>query len=183
MKATVRFLRVSTLTAFCVACGNGGGSSQQLPPLPGQSQAVVEGKMKQPYFSWVDVDGADYYLLVENADGHSGFAQVGENIPAGTLNVTRHIAVHLVDFVNAQYIIEACNVSGCASPDVVTVMDAMLDTIGYFKASNTGEDTRFHLVALGADGNTLAASASSEESKFMPGFLASSRMTEHRNVR
>ncbi len=179
MKATVRFLCVSTLTAFCVAWGNGGGSSQQPPPLPGQPQAAVEGKTKQLFFSWVDVDGADYYRLMENADGHSNFNQVGENIPADTLIVTRHIAVHLVDFVNAQYIIEACNVSGCASPDVVTVMDAMLDTIGYFKALNTGEDGRFHLVALSADGNTLAVGASSEESKFMPGSLASSRMTGH----
>ena len=136
----------------------------QLPPLPGEPQPVVEGKTKQLVFSWANVDGADYYRLLENADGHSGFIQVGDDIPAGTLTVSRDIPVHLFDFVNAQYIIEVCNVSGCTSSDVVTATEVMLDTIGYFKASNTGELDHFGIVAISGDGNTLAVGVGQEDS-------------------
>ena len=98
----------------------------------------VTGDIKTLNFSWSEPGYVDYYRLMENADGHSGFTQVGDDIPAGTLTVRRDIAVHLFDWVNAQYIVEACNVMGCSSSDVVTATDVMLDTIGYFKASNYG---------------------------------------------
>lgn len=144
------------------------------PPLPAEPQVTVIGEFKKFVFSWANVDGADYYRLLENADGHSGFSQVGNDIPAGTLSVTRDIAVHLTDFVNGQFIIDACNVSGCTSSDVVTATEVMLDTIGYFKASNTDAEDHFgsHRImeyyglnmALSADGNTLAVGAPWEDS-------------------
>ena len=144
--------------------------SATTPPMPPAEPIVnVDAETKKLVFSWANVDGADYYRLMENADGHSGFTQVGNDIAAGTLSVSRDIAVHLFDFVNGQYIIEACNVSGCTSSDVVTATDVMRDTIGYFKASNTGgvgEFTDFFgaAVALSADGSTLAVGAPHEES-------------------
>ncbi len=83
---------------------------------------------------------------------------------AGTLSVSTDIAVHLTDFVNRQYLIEACNVSGCSSSDVVTATNVMLDTIGYFKASNTGSLDQFGRVAISGDGKTLAVGAVGEDS-------------------
>ena len=52
--------------------------------------------------------------------------------------------------------IEVCNVTGCSTSDVISVKDVMLDTIGYFKASNTGSGDEFSRVALSSDGGTLA---------------------------
>jgi hypothetical protein len=167
MKAIIQFLFISILTVACSGCGNGGSdiSVDPPPPLPGQPQVTVKGESKQLVFSWAAVPGANHYRLMENPDGHSGFTQVDDNIPAGTLTANRDIAVHLFDWVNAQYIVEACNVTGCSSSDVATPTDVMLDTIAYIKASNTEAFDRFGwAVALSADGNTLAVGASEEDS-------------------
>ncbi len=148
-----------------------GGSSSKtepppLPPIPPETTVAVEGDIKQLIFSWTESEFADYYRLLENADGMSGFTQVGENIPTGTLTVRHDIAVHLFEWVEAQYIVEACNARGCSSSDVVAVTDVMLDTIGYFKALNTnGGDFFGASVAMRADGRTLAVTASQEEGK------------------
>ena len=110
-------------------------------------------------FSWNDV-GADHYKLLKNPDGVSGYNQIGENI--STTSVDESISVHLQDWVNASYMVQSCDVSGtCADSAVITATTAMLNAIGYFKASNTDKGDWFgHSVALSADGNTLAVGAS-----------------------
>ena len=165
---------------FCLAalgaCGGGGPSSKiELPPIPPETVVTIEGDIKQLIFSWTASENATYFRLLENADGMSGFTQVGENIPGGTLAAKLNIAVHLFDWVEAQYIVEACNARGCSSSDVATVTDVMLDTIGYFKASNTGGNQDLPdpflvgdwfgwSVALSADGTTMAVGAPREDS-------------------
>jgi len=130
----------------------------QNPPLPAAPTVSIEGDIKQLVFSWDAVAGAEYYRLLENADGHSGFTQVGDDIPAGTLTAARDIAVHLVDWVEAQYLVEACNIGGCNSSSVITVTDVMLDTIGYFKAATPEVGFGTNL-AMSTDGDTLAVNA------------------------
>ena len=130
----------------------------QNPPLPAAPTVSIEGDIKQLIFSWDAVAGAEYYRLLENADGHSGFTQVGDDIPAGTLTATRDIAVHLFDWVEAQYLVQACNIGGCNSSSVVTATDFMLNTIGYFKAA-TPEEGFGSNVAMNTDGDTLAVNA------------------------
>jgi len=118
---------------------------------------------------------ADFYRLLENADGHSGFIQVGSDVSAGSQSTTLPIAVHLHDFANALYMVEACNVAGCNSSIEVNAMNRALDAIGYFKASNAeGAPERFShktfrdlfgdAIALSADGKTLAVGAVGEDS-------------------
>ena len=132
--------------------------------VPEAPTVSVTGDIKTLNFSWSEPKYVDYYRLMENPDGHSGFTQVGENIPAGTLTFNRNIAVHLFDWVNAQYMVEACNVTGCNSSVIVTATDVMLNTIGYFKASNTGwRDLFGSVIALSADGRTLAVGARLED--------------------
>ena len=132
------------------------------PPGPDVS---VAGDIKTLKFTWTESDGAEFYRLLENPDGHSGFSQVGDDIPAGTLVAEQAIAVHLFDWMNAQYVVEACNSIGCNSSGAVTVFDVMLDAIGYFKPSNTSAGDEFgHSVALSADGNTLVVGAPGESS-------------------
>jgi hypothetical protein len=135
------------------------------PPAPEQAQVTVVGGIKQLVFSWDEVTFTDFYRLLENPDGHSGFTQVGDDIPAGTLDATRDIAVHIFNWIDAQYQVEACNLTGCTTSDVVTATDVMLDTIGYFKASNTDAKDGFgRTIALSADGRTLAVGSRYESS-------------------
>lgn len=136
----------------------------ELPPLPAAPQVSVEGNIKQLIFSWDDIADAEHYRLMENPDGHSGFTQVGADISAGTLSVTRNIAVHMHDWANALYMVEACNLGGCAGSTEASATNVMLDTIGYFKASNTEEADRFgYSVALSNDGRTMVVGAPRED--------------------
>jgi hypothetical protein len=107
--------------------------------------------------------GATHYRLHENADG-SGFTQIGGDL-AGT-SFSQAIAVHLYNWAQASYFVEACNSTGCG-PDssVVDAASAVLAAIGYFKASNTGAGDFFGFsLAVSGDGNTLAVGAIGEAS-------------------
>ena len=179
MRAINRFLFLSTLSGLLVGCGgDGNGNSQPVeqvgPPEP--PVVTVEADIKQLIFSWGEVSGATHYRLMEDPDGHSGFTQTGEDIPAGTPSVTKQVGVHLHDWVNALYVVQACNTAGCTGSTEVNTMNQVLDTIGYFKGSNTegcehnnpedwcwGDDFG-GAVALSADGTTLAVGARREDS-------------------
>jgi hypothetical protein len=146
------------------ACWGSGSDPQPPPSAPAAPVVDIQVALKQLVFNWADVAGATHYQLYKNEDGHSGFTQDGADIPAGTLSVTLNIAVHLHDFTNALYFVQACNAVGCNRSGDVNAMSEMLDAIGYFKASNTGELDDFSIVALSADGKTLAVGAPGEGS-------------------
>ena len=135
------------------------------PPPPSAPSVSVEGDIRQLIFSWAAAEGVDHYRLFENADGQSGFTQVGDDVPASELTVTRDIAVHLLDWSGVEYRVDACNPGGCTPSEVVTVTDLMLDTIGYFKASNAEMNDAFGTsVSLNGDGRILAVGAPEEAS-------------------
>ncbi|MEJ2404988.1 MAG: hypothetical protein P8171_11975, partial [Candidatus Thiodiazotropha sp.] len=117
-------------------------------------------------FTWTDNPSATHYRLLENPDGSSGFSQVGSDIAQGTGTVT--ITVSLYNRINAQYILQTCNVSDCVDSGTVSVSGTLVDAIGYFKASNTGGGDYFgYAVSLSSDGSTLAVGAYAEGSSTM----------------
>jgi trimeric autotransporter adhesin len=133
---------------------------------PANAPVPTLGKgVKQLVFNWASVPGATRYRLFENPDGASGFTQIGPDHDAAVTQARRDItAVYRFDWVNALYQLEACNARGCRST-TVGVVDAMVQAIGYFKASNTDPADSFGCsVALSADGNTLAVGACNEAS-------------------
>jgi hypothetical protein len=156
-----RFLVLATISVLFSACGgNGNDKSQQvqLPDPPAAPVVSVSADIKQLIFSWDAVATATHYRLLENPDGHSGFTQVGADIPGAESSITRDIAVHLYDWVNALYLVQACNAGGCTDSMQVSSTELMLETIGYFKAFDTeAEDYLGRSVALSADGATLVA--------------------------
>ena len=153
MRAIGRFLIPLIICIFLIACG-GDGSKKRPPRAP---EVTVDADIKQLIFSWEEVPKATHYRLFENPDGHSGFTQAGNDIPSGTLSVTKEISVHLHDWVNALYMVQACNTAGCTGSTEVTALDLMLSTIGYFKSpSTTAGDYFGSSVAMSGDGNTLA---------------------------
>lgn len=125
---------------------------------------VSASKPRELTFTWPADASATYYKLYKNPDGHSGFTQLGGNIT--TTTATDVIPVHLHDWINASYQVEACNTSGCTSPYAPTYTTAaMLQAIGYFKAANTEAADGFgYALALSADGSTLAVGAPYEKS-------------------
>ena len=160
-------LLLASISSGVAACG--GVSPDPIGPLtPDAANVQVDAGLKRLIFDWAEVPGATHYRLFQDPDGRSGFTQVGADVPAGTLSVSLTLAVHFQDFVNAVYKIEACNGAGCAGSNELSSMNVMLDTIGYFTASNTGPDDGFATgtpgVALSADGTTLAVGAFGEDS-------------------
>ncbi|MGI9261988.1 MAG: hypothetical protein ACR2QR_08130, partial [Woeseiaceae bacterium] len=168
----MNFRSYCVLFAASAAMGGCNGSSPSglpalppPPPAPAAPTVSVDAGIKQLVFSWAEVAGASSYRLLANADGHSGFTQVGGDIPAGTLMATLPISVHMHDFANALYIVEACNITGCNGSSEVNALTEILGAIGYFKASNNQPGDNFgEAVALSADGSTLAVGARLESS-------------------
>jgi len=138
-------------------------------PVAAATPALAFTSVKIFRFTWTDVGDATFYRLTENPDGVSGFTQVGSDIVPGVQSVD-HV-VPLYARINAQYILQSCNTSGCTDSAAVLVSGTLVGSIGYVKASNTGGsngfgggDTFGWAVSLAADGNTLAVGADGEGS-------------------
>ena len=102
-----------------------------LPPateqLPSAVQPVLDiTAIKTFRFSWEDVALATSYRLLENADGISGFTQVGQDIQAGV--ETTDLTVALYKRANASYVIQSCNAAGCVDSDPLFVSGCLLYT-------------------------------------------------------
>lgn len=125
----------------------------------------VAGGFKALNFSWQPIAGIKSYRLFENKTGGSGYTQISGNLPANQTSFSMPISSYQMDWSQSRYLLEACNSSGCSSSQAVNPAAAMLSTIGYLKASNTGAGDNFGgNVALSADGSILAVAAPYEAS-------------------
>lgn len=112
-------------------------------------------------FSWNEVEGAEYYQLLENSDGRSGFTQVGTDISKGTHQYAHVVPLH--KRMNAKYLLAACNDLGCTDSNSIAINSSLSEAIGYIKPSNSHTDSFFGFpLALSEDGTTLAVSAIGE---------------------
>ncbi len=133
------------------------------PPATAATLSLTFIPTKNFRFSWTDVADATHYRLLENPDGSSGYAQVGGDIPAGIQNINHYAPLHAR--INGQYILQSCNDGGCTDSPILSVSGTLTESIGYFKASNTGASDQFgYAVALSGDGDTLAVGAPAEDS-------------------
>jgi hypothetical protein len=134
---------------------------------PTAPDLTITANFKQLVFNWTSVPGATRYVLSLSEDpaGGSAFTQVGPEHGPDETQATFDVAgLHLTDWGNARFRLEACNALGC-SPTTMSAMDAAVIAIGYFKASNTQADDLFgQAVALSGDGSTLAVGAEAEDS-------------------
>ena len=134
-----------------------------IPPASAAALNLSMTPVKGFQFSWTDVTDATFYRLMENPDGSSGFSQLGADIVQGTQSVTELVALYAR--VNAQYVLQSCNASGCVDSAMVSVANNLVDSIGYFKASTSDASDGFGVtVSLSTDGNTLAVGAVGEGS-------------------
>ncbi len=118
-------------------------------------------QVKRFDFSWTPALGAQFYRLLESADGSVAHVQVGGDLVGLATSWT--VPLHFRP--NASYVLQACNVYGCTDSAEVDVVGSMAQAVGYFKASNTDAGDAFGWsVALSGDGNTLAVGAPFETS-------------------
>lgn len=115
-------------------------------------------------FQWSAVEGATHYKFYKQ-DGDNGAVQVGGNLT--TTNATDEIGVHVHDWVNTRYWVEACIAYDCtARSDNAFTATEMIKAIGYLKASNTGAFDWFGWsITLSGDGQTMAVGAPAEDSR------------------
>ncbi|HEY0634418.1 MAG TPA: FG-GAP repeat protein [Gammaproteobacteria bacterium] len=157
----MRTIALALLASAVVACGDvdnddGVGS--------GLSLSAEATGIKSITFSWPDYPGATHYRLFVNPDGSSGYEQVGSDTT--TTSSVVQLPVHLTDWVNARYLVEAYDAGGAlASSLPIDISPLMLDAIGYAKASNPGISDAFgYRLAISGDGNTLVIAAAGEDS-------------------
>jgi len=124
--------------------------------------------VKTIQFKWAAYDGATEYKLLIDPDGEGGvsdFTEVQANLTS--TSTTQELPIHLTDWINARYILEAHDDTGMleqSSPISITAL--MLSSIAYIKASNTdaGDTFGYYAVSLSGDGNTLAVGSYTEDS-------------------
>lgn len=154
----------------------------ELPTLPVPAQAGIQLVSDKTFrITWPLSDGADFYRVLENPDGVSGFVSVSDDISANTDTSNSDSSTETFDHrvalykrVNARYIVESCNDEGCVNSNELLVSGSLAGAIGYFKASNTDGasnldneefgDTFGASIVISADGNTLAIGARGEDS-------------------
>jgi hypothetical protein len=151
---TIIAANISNITVTCIAIS--------APPATA-AMPTLGFDIKTFRFTWTDVADATSYRLMENADGSSGFTQVGADITQGVQNFDHSVALYQRS--SAEYFLQSCNSFGCTDADTITVTGTLAEAVGYFKASNTDTGDEFGIdVALSADGNTLAVGAKNEAS-------------------
>ena len=112
---------------------------------------------------WEPTGAADFYRVLENPDGVSGFTAISGELEASTEFYDHQVPLH--KRVNARYMVEACNSEACTLSAQQLIEGNLAESIGYLKASNPDRSDRFGAsVSLSADGNTLAVGAVGESS-------------------
>jgi trimeric autotransporter adhesin len=128
---SVASLGIFLLSLSLISCNQDDGEQsdvQMLSALLPVSPSVSVVGPKRLRFSWDDV-GADHYRLLKNPDGNSGYSPVGGDIT--TTSVDEVIAVHLTDWPNARYMVEACDSNdSCVDSAPLSISDLMIDAIG-----------------------------------------------------
>lgn len=143
-------------TGGCTLDVSGCSSLPEVPTLQ-----LAFSPIKQFDFSWAAVVGATYYQLYESAAPGEPFVPLGGNIMG--VSVSHTMPLHYR--YQASYYLSACNAIGCSDSAVVDVMNSLVDSVGYFKASNAETlDWWGWSVALSGDGTTLAVGALNESS-------------------
>ncbi len=160
MKRILAGVTAMLLLAGCSGAGIGGGASTA-PSAPVLFWAPQAGMSFA--FTWSDTGNATQYRLLEDPDGHSGYAQIASlsaNVTAYTLP-----GLPLLRRLNARYILRACNSVGCTDSAPVHITGNLAEAVGALGGANTeASDELGYSLALSNDGSTFAVGAFGEDS-------------------
>jgi len=112
--------------------------------------------------SWEPAQGAQFYRVLENADGLSGFVQISDDLDASTQVFDHRVALYKK--VNARYMVQACNANSCMDSEELIASGSFVEAIGYLKSNISDASDSFGFsVALNTDGTVLAVGATGED--------------------
>lgn len=119
---------------------------------------------RQILLFWEEVENATHYRIFEDANGESDgelqFIQLGGDIPAGTLQYLRDVSVHLYDWANARFMLQACVDGLCEELGQQSVRGLSFASVGRFLPAASGIDPGFGFsIGLAEEGHTLAVGA------------------------
>jgi trimeric autotransporter adhesin len=138
------------------------GASVVMAAPPAPQATASAGGIKQLRFNWNAVSGATGYELWFLANAGSQPVRFFQ-MPGSQRSVINNVSVHLLDWSNARYWVNACDSSGCTSSSRLAVSNLMLDTIGVFNPPSLQPASEFGTeVAVSSDGTVLAALAPKE---------------------
>jgi len=145
------------------------GTNPEADDAPLAVQATIEPVQDKTFrISWQSAEGAQFYRVMENPDGASGYTQISDEIDATTLVFDHRVALY--SRVNARYIVQSCNERACTDSNELLISGTLENAVGYFKASNAESGDFFGITAsLSGDGNTLAVGARGEDSDLIGG--------------
>ncbi|PCJ12343.1 MAG: hypothetical protein COB04_17900 [Gammaproteobacteria bacterium] len=151
------------------------------PPSLTISNRVATTKTIQ--FDWLAFPNATFYQLMANPDSQSGFSVIPDQAQLTGTSTTLELPVHLTDWLNARYRLEAHNATGkLVSSNELGISELLLESIGEQTASNADEKDSFgQSLSLSADGLTLAIGAFNEDSSAQ-GISSSSAQTANNNA-
>jgi hypothetical protein len=130
------------------------------PPAP-QVTARANG-VKQLRFDWNAVSGATSYELWFRSGANATPSRFFQ-LPASQRSAVNNVSVHLLDWNNARYWVNACDATGCTASNLVSVGNLMTDTIGLFASPSQQTASQFgSAVAISRDGTTFAVAAPTE---------------------
>lgn len=160
---TIGYILLLLLTTVLVACDGNGGSNGSGDDTSSLELRFSPDAAKTLRFSWDPVDGATEYRLLEDPDGMTGYSEVA-SVGANTHEYTLG-EVFLPEKVNARYILQVCDSSGCTDSDALYLEEEIREAIGYVKASNAETNDFFGMrLAISRDGSTLVVGADGEDS-------------------
>jgi hypothetical protein len=126
---------------------------------PAAPVVTVGAGLKQLQFDWNYVPRAGHYEVWFRSNPGAVWAKFADT-PTWRPRANVNISAHLLHWVEARYVIKACNPSGCTSSSEISVAHLMKDSVGYFKARTPASAGPFELgqeVAMSEDGSTIAA--------------------------
>jgi len=109
--------------------------------------------LKTVRISWQATPGADFYRVLENPDGVSGFEQLGDDLDSSVLMYDHRIS--LFARANAMYMVQACDALSCSDSEAQAVSGSLANAVGFFQPSFPLFQTFGDSVDLSADGMTL----------------------------
>ena len=161
---SIKLVAVFIFSLGLMACGSGTGTEKLVVTPPASALTMSFTPTKAIRFNWPAATSATYYKLYEAATSGSGYAL----IKTTTATSFDHV-IPLYARLDAKYILKSCSESACSPASIEVFTSAkiaeMISSIGYAKASNTGENDWFgRNISLSGDGNTLAVGALTEDS-------------------
>ncbi|VAW78521.1 hypothetical protein MNBD_GAMMA12-2300 [hydrothermal vent metagenome] len=101
-------------------------------------------------FSWLDVNGATYYILSEVIEGSTNRTQIGPRIFPGIQRFDHEVSV--LAHLNSKFILQSCNDSGCAEDKALNVAGSLEGALVQVTSDQYIEANG----SLSGDGNTYA---------------------------